>query len=111
MPLTDIAIRNAKPREKPYKLGDALGLFLLVKPTGGKLWRVKYRIHGKEKALAIGTYPTVGLAEARRRRDSARELVFDGRDPSIEKRRDKMRAEMASATTFTSVAEEYCAKR
>lgn len=60
MPLTDIAIRNAKPREKPYKLGDALGLFLLVKPTGGKLWRVKYRIHGKEKALAIGTYPTVG---------------------------------------------------
>jgi len=111
MPLTDIAIRNAKPRGKPYKLGDALGLFLLVKPTGGKLWRVKYRIHGKEKALAIGTYPTVGLAEARRRRDSARELVFDGRDPSIEKRRSKMRAELASATTFTAVAEEYCAKR
>ena len=111
MPLTDIAIRNAKPREKAYKLGDALGLFLLVKPTGGKLWRVKYRIHGKEKALAVGTYPTVGLAEARRRRDNARQLVSDGRDPSIEKRREKMRAELATATTFTAIADEYCAKR
>jgi hypothetical protein len=74
MPLTDVAIRNAKPREKPYKIGDTLGLFLLVQPSGGKLWRVKYRIDGKEKKLAIGIYPQVGLAEARRRRDAAREL-------------------------------------
>ena len=71
MPLTDVAIRNAKPREKPYKVGDTLGLFLLVQPSGGKLWRVKYRIDGKEKKLAIGIYPQVGLAEARRRRDAA----------------------------------------
>ncbi|WP_067738267.1 tyrosine-type recombinase/integrase [Novosphingobium naphthalenivorans] len=111
MPLTDIEIRNAKPREKPYKLGDSLGLFLLVKPSGGKLWRVKYRIHGREKALAIGVYPTVGLAEARRRRDDARQKVSDGLDPSIEKRRDKMRAQMQAATTFTAVAAEFCEKR
>lgn len=67
MALTDIAIRNAKPRAKPYKIGDALGLFLLVQPTGGKLWRLKYRVDGKEKKLAIGTYPEVSLGEARRR--------------------------------------------
>lgn len=111
MPLTDVEIRNAKPRERPYKLGDSLGLFLLVKPTGGKLWRVKYRIHGREKALAIGIYPTVGLAEARRRRDDARQKVSDGMDPSIEKRRDKVRAQMQAATTFTAVAAEFCGKR
>ena len=56
MPLTDVAIRNAKPKEKPYKLGDTLGLFLLVQPSGGKLWRLKYRFEGREKKLAIGTY-------------------------------------------------------
>ena len=69
MPLTDVAIRNAKPRPKPYKLGDSLGLFLLVQPAGGKLWRLKYRVDGKERKLSIGSYPEVGLAEARRRRD------------------------------------------
>lgn len=68
MALTDTAVRNAKPREKPYKLGDSLGLFLLVQPSGGKLWRMKYRIDGREKKLGIGTYPEVGLAEARERR-------------------------------------------
>jgi hypothetical protein len=57
MPLTDVAIRNAKPRAKPYNLGDTSGQFLLVQPTGGKLWRVKYRVDGKEKKLGIGTYP------------------------------------------------------
>lgn len=61
MALTDTAIRNAKSREKPYKLGDSLGLFLLVQPSGGKLWRMKYRINGREKKLGIGTYPEVVL--------------------------------------------------
>jgi integrase len=111
MPLTDIAIRNAKPRFKPYKLGDTLGLFLIIKPNGGKLWRVKYRIHGKEKALAIGVYPTVGLAEARRRRDEARILVSDGKDPSLEKQRAKLRGAIGAVTTFTAVAAEFCEKR
>lgn len=57
MALTDTAIRNAKPREKPYKMGDSGGLFLLVQPSGGKLWRLKYRVDGKEKKLGLGTYP------------------------------------------------------
>lgn len=82
MPLTDVAIRNAKPRDKPYKLGDTLGLFLLVQPSGGKLWRLKYRIDGREKKLGLGTYPAVGLGDARRRRDEARELIAAGKDPS-----------------------------
>ncbi len=67
MALTDTAIRNAKPKDKPYKLGDAGGLFLLVQPTGGKLWRWKYRIDGREKKLAIGTYPQTTLADEARR--------------------------------------------
>lgn len=72
MPLTDLQCRSAKPRDKPYKLGDSLGLFLLVQPTGGKLWRLKYRIAGREKKLALGTYPEVPLSDARRARDHAR---------------------------------------
>ncbi|MCL9999185.1 MAG: integrase arm-type DNA-binding domain-containing protein [Erythrobacter sp.] len=107
MPLTDVAIRNAKPRDKTYRVGDTLGLFLLVQPSGGKLWRVKYRIDGKEKKLAIGIYPQVGLAEARRRRDAARELVAAGKDPGREKVRSRIQAE----TTFDAIAAEFCAKR
>lgn len=111
MPLTDVAIRNAKPREKPYKVGDTLGLFLLVQPSGGKLWRVKYRIEGKEKKLAIGIYPQVGLAEARRRRDAARELVAAGKDPVRETQREKVRSRIQAETTFDAIAAEFCAKR
>lgn len=111
MALTDVAIRNAKPRSKPYKLGDSLGLFLLITPGGGKLWRVKYRIYGKEKALAVGVYPEVGLADARRRRDEARRLLLDGKDPGVEKRRAKVRALMEASNTFSTVAAEFCDKR
>jgi len=68
MSLTDVAIRKAKPKTKAYKLGDSLGLFLLVQPSGGRLWRMKYRVDGREKKLGLGTYPEIGLAEARRRR-------------------------------------------
>src|SRR3546814_5584132 len=85
MALTDTAIRNAKPRSKPYKLGDSLGLLLLVQPSGGKRWRLKYRVDGREKKLGIGTYPEVSLIEARRRRDEARELIAAGKDASREK--------------------------
>ena len=111
MPLTDVAIRNAKPREKPYKVGDTLGLFLLVQPSGGKLWRFKYRVDGKEKKLAIGIYPQVGLAEARRRRDAARELVAAGKDPGREKQREKVRSRIQAETTFDAIAAEFCQKR
>ena len=81
MALTDVAIKNAKRRDKPYKMGDTLGLFLLVQPTGGKLWRLKYRVDGKEKKLGLGTYPEVSLSDARKRRDDARELVAAGVRP------------------------------
>lgn len=111
MALTDVAIKNAKPRAKPYKLGDAGGLFLLIQPSGGKLWRLKYRVDGREKKLAIGTYPEVSLAEARKRRDDARELLAGGKDPSLEKQRDKFRSRLQADNTFTAIAREFCDKR
>ena len=111
MALTDVAIRNAKPRAKPYKMGDAFGLFMLIQPSGGKLWRFKYRFDGREKKLAIGTYPVIGLAEARRRRDQARELLAAVKDPSRERQREKLRTEVQAGNTFAAIAEEYCDKR
>lgn len=75
MALTDVAIRNAKPGEKAIKLADGAGMFLLVTPAGGKLWRLKYRIDGREKLLAIGAYPEISLSEARKRREEARVLI------------------------------------
>ena len=111
MALTDIAIRNAKPRPKPYKLADALGLFLLVQPSGGKLWRLKYRVEGREKKLGFGVYPDVSLSDARKRREEARELLATGKDPSREKQRDKAKARIDAGNTFTAIASEYCQKR
>lgn len=72
MPLTDTAIKKAKPGAKPSKLRDGKGLYLLVSPAGSKLWRWKYRVLGKEKVLALGTYPAVSLAQAREGQDKAR---------------------------------------
>jgi integrase len=111
MALTDTAVRNAKAKPKPYKLGDAGGLFLLVQPSGGKLWRFKYRTEGREKKLAIGTYPEISLADARRRRDEARELVATGLDPSREKQQARHRAKVAAANTFGEIAQEFIDKR
>ena len=75
MPLTDIKIKQAKPKEKPYKISDERGLYLEVAPSGGKWWRLKYRIEGKEKRFSLGVYPDVSLALARERRDDARKLI------------------------------------
>src|SRR3546814_254039 len=111
MPLSDVVIRNATPREKPFKMGDSLGLFLLVQPSGGKLWRLKYRINGREKKFALGVYPDVSLSDARRRRDEARRLLADGKDPSLEKQREKTRSRIEANNTFGAIAEEYCRKR
>ncbi|MFA5969218.1 MAG: Arm DNA-binding domain-containing protein [Sphingomonas sp.] len=80
MALSDMAIRKAKPREKPYKLADGGGLYLQVQPSGGKLWRQKYRINGSERKLSIGAYPEISLSEARKRRDAAREQLVTGKD-------------------------------
>jgi integrase len=92
-------------------MGDAFGLFVLIQPSGGKLWRFKYRFDGREKKLAIGTYPVINLAEARRRRDQARELLAAGKDPSRERQREKLRTQVQAGNTFAAIAEEYCDKR
>lgn len=111
MPLTDVSIRKVKAGPKAIKLSDGGGMFLLVTPAGGKLWRFKYRIDGREKLLAIGSYPEIGLGEARRRREEARELVAKGKDPSREKQREKTRARLQAADTFKAICDEYCLKR
>jgi integrase len=103
LPLTDTAIRKAKPTKKPFKRFDERGLFLLVTPAGGKLWRFKYRFAGKEKLLALGNYPDVSLAAARDRRDDARKRVAAGIDPSQERRALREKTE----DTFEAVAREW----
>ena len=108
MPITDTAVRNAKPRAKPYKLADGGGLFLLVTPAGGKWWRLKYRIGGKEKLLSLGIYPDVGLKAVRNKRDTAREQLAAGIDPSGAKKAAKL-AE-AGGESFEAIAREWHAK-
>ncbi len=108
--LKDTAVRNARPRERPYKLFDGGGLFLLVMPGGAKRWRLKYRHGGKEKLLAMGEYPAVTLAEARARAAQARKLIADGLDPSARRQAEKKaqrEAEEADRHTFKAVALEW----
>ncbi len=89
MPLTDTAIRKIKPAKKPIKLFDGGGLYLEVAPAGGKWWRLKYRVAGKEKRLSLGVYPDVGLKFARDRRDDARRLLAEGVDPGEHRKATK----------------------
>lgn len=107
MPLTHFDLQNAKPAEKPYKLSDGGGLFLLIKPNGTKLWRMKYRFLGVERLLSFGGYPLLSLAEARGKRDTAKKLIADGKDPSVQKKLDHIAAVTASRCTFGLIAEEY----
>lgn len=110
MALSDTAIRNAKPKLKPWKLTDAKGLYLLITPGGSKLWKVKYRFLGKEKKLSFGAYPDVSLSEARRRRDQSRTTLAEGADPARLKRQTKLDAMSASVNTFELIAAELIAK-
>lgn len=110
MALSDTAIRAAKPGPKPIKLADEKGLFLLLQPSGGKLWRLKYRFEGKEKKLSLGRYPDVTLKEARRRRDQAREKIALRSDPGAEKRQAKLQEVVDATSRFEVVANEYLAK-
>ena len=110
MALTDTAIRLAKAEASDRKLADSKGLYLLVTASGSKLWRLKYRIDGKEKKLALGSYPEVGLKQARARRDAARQSAQAGSDPSIAKREARIAKRIAAANTFAGIAEEYIAK-
>lgn len=105
--LTDVAIRNAKPGAKAVRLADGGGLYLEVAPTGGKLWRWKYRFGGKEKRLSVGTYPETGLREARSRRDEARKQLAAGIDPGAARKAEKASRAAASAGSFEEVAREW----
>ncbi|MBS0316745.1 MAG: integrase arm-type DNA-binding domain-containing protein [Proteobacteria bacterium] len=104
MPLTDTAVRNAKPGAKPVKLPDGRGLYLLVQPAGGKLWRLKYRTLGKEKLMALGKYPDVSLKAAREAADAARRLLASGADPMAERKADKIARQTAAENSFSNVA-------
>jgi len=110
MPLTDTAIRNAKPGPKPIRLRDERGLYLEVAPSGGKWWRFRYLFAGKEKLLSMGTYPDVGLAKARERRDEARKLLADGIDPSQHRKAARAAGTERAANSFEVVAREWYAK-
>ncbi|WP_175761480.1 tyrosine-type recombinase/integrase [Burkholderia anthina] len=107
MPLTDKAVKNAKAGDKPVKLFDGGGMFLLVTPAGQRYWRLKYRVNGKEKLLALGVYPDVSLAVARKKRDEAREKLAAGIDPNEAKREVKRTARIAAASSFEAVAREW----
>jgi integrase len=107
--LTELAIKKAKPAAKDYKMADGGGLYLLAKSTGSKCWRLKYRISGKEKLLAIGVYPDVTLSEARDRREQARKLLANGGDPSATKqasKRAQQKTQQVTENTFRSLAAE-----
>ncbi|SFN55130.1 protein of unknown function [Roseovarius lutimaris] len=107
MALTDLKIRKAKPKGKQYKVYDAQGLFVLVKPNGSKLWRQKYKHLGKERLVTHGSYPDVSLREARARRDVISAQLVSGVDPAVQKRLDQIEAETQARTTFLLVAEEF----
>ena len=105
--LTDVQVRKAKPTDQPFKMADAGGLHLYVTPAGGKLWRYRYRVDGKEKLLSLGAYPALSLAEARQARDKAKADQREGRDPAVVKRQAQHRATLENAETFEVVAREW----
>lgn len=107
MALSDLGARNAKPKAQKYKLSDAHGLYLTVLPSGAKAWKMAYRFGGKQRELTIGSYPLVGLAQARAKRDEARKLLEKGEDPGIRKRLDRLATAEVSATTFKLIGDEW----
>ena len=110
MPLTDTAVRNAKPGEKPVKMFDERGLFLIVTPAGGKWWRLRYKFDGKEKLLSLGTYPDISLKDARDRRDEARKLIANVIDPGENRKTQKAAKVERAANSFEVIAREWFAK-
>jgi integrase len=103
---SDVAFRSAKPRQKPFKLSDGGGLYLLVQPNAAKLWRLAYRFDGKQKLLALGPYPVTSLSDARAKRDEAKKLLAQGSDPSVERKAERGTARLSRRNTFAAVAEE-----
>ena len=109
--LTELAIKAAKPGAKIAKLSDGGGLQLWILPQGGKYWRLAYRFEGKQKVLALGAYPSVGLKEARVARDAAKRELAAGHDPNQQKKLSRLEAQTASTNTFDAIAEEFLAKK
>jgi len=107
MALSDTAIRKAKPTDKPQKVTDGGGLYLLLNPNGSKWWRLKYRYEGKEKLLSLGVYPDTGLADAREKRDAARKLLAAGVDPGSQRKAQKAAGEERLANSFEVVANTW----
>lgn len=105
--LTDVAIRGAKPKEKLYKMRDGNGLILEVTPKGSKLWRYRYRFNGKEQMLALGKYPIVTLSDARQKALDARALLDEGKNPSREKKAEKLRNTVKGENTFEAIARRW----
>ncbi|SOE56334.1 Integrase [Burkholderia sp. OK233] len=111
MPLTDIAVRSAAPRERAHRLTDGGGMYLEIAPSGGKYWRLKYRFGGRERRLALGVYPDVSLAAARKKRSAAREQLAAGIDPSDVKKADKRAARLNTNNSFEAVARDWLEER
>ena len=111
MPLTDTALRNAKPKDIPYSLTDERGLSVQVQPSGGKWWRLRYRFEGKAKMLSLGTYPDVTLSKARERRDDARRLLADGIDPGENRKAKKAAGQDAASNSFAVLCHEWLQSR
>lgn len=111
MKLTDMAIKKAKPEEKPYTLSDGNGLSLLVEPNGSKGWRFRYRFDDKQKMISLGTYPEVPLTEARRRTAECRSMVAGGINPSEARKRQKRENIITSENTFEKITREWYEKR
>ena len=107
MPLNDMQIRRAKPEAKAYTLGDGQGLSLLIEPNGSKSWRFRYRYAGKPKMISLGVYPTITLADARSRRDDARKLVAEGKNPSEVRKEQKIALKTESENAFEKIATEW----
>ena len=107
MKLNARQVDTAKPKDKPYKLADGGGLYLLVNPNGARYWRLKYRVAGKEKLLALGVYPDVTLADARAKRDEAKRGIAGGIDPNEAKREEKIAREANVRNTFQEIACEW----
>ncbi|MEC9346279.1 MAG: integrase arm-type DNA-binding domain-containing protein [Pseudomonadota bacterium] len=110
MALTDVQLRKLKPADSPIKVSDAGGLHIVVTPQGSKLWRLAYRFGGKQKTLAIGSYPVVSLEKAREARTAAKRLLNDGIDPAEARRADRRRQNVESSNTFRVVADELLEK-
>ena len=105
--LSDVQCKQAKPREKAYKLSDGGGLVLLVNPDGSRYWRWNYRFAGRQKTIAYGAYPGVGLKAARQEHKEARAMLDEGLDPMGERKKAKLVSRLAAETTFEGVGREW----